>query len=531
MKRITLLFAIVFLCTPLIIVANGQTEKVSANKVDFNEVGYPIVNEPLSLKIATEKHTLHGDFSEMTFFKEYQKKTGIEIEWIEIPQANHPEKINLLLASGDLPDIFLNGRGLTDSHIITYGPSGAFIPLEDLIEEYAPNITAFLNKYPDVKKSITAPDGHIYALPSLNEASALENRDNMFINKKWLDTLDLDVPTTIDEFYNVLKAFKEKDPNGNGIADEIPWSYLPNNGILGNVSYFGAFGVIDDVDNHLMVKDGKPLFVPASEEYKEGLKFLQRLYSEGLLDEEVYTQSRKELIAKGQTEDTSLGVFSIWLDENMVGVEKARRDYVMLPPLDGPGDDTYWAWTPWNFIGRNKFIITSTNRYPEISIRWADWFFTETGSWEAVAGPFGVTIEKDENGIINRLPSPEGMTDDEFAFFNSPNYVVPSVFTKEMLSNSPQPISRQRKADRHAVYSKYFPDEYYPRGYFSEEQSKILDIYLVDIHNFVEEMQAKWIVESDTNIDEEWNDYLDRLEKMGLSKIMNVYNDFYENFK
>ncbi|MGL1894346.1 MAG: extracellular solute-binding protein [Spirochaetaceae bacterium] len=531
MKRIMLLFAIVFVCTPLLLMATGQKEEASVKTGEFNAVGYPIVNDPVTLKIAVEKHTLHGNFSEMTFFKEYQEKTGVQIEWTEIPQANHAEKINLLLASGDLPDIFLNGRGLTDSHIVKYGPSGAFIPLEDLIEQYAPNISAFFKKYPDVKSSVTAPDGHIYALPAVDEFTEKENRDNMFINKKWLDKLGLEVPKTIQEFYEALKAFKEEDPNGNGKADEIPWSYLANNAVLGNNSFFGAYGVIDDVDNHLMVKNGKPLFVPASEEYKEGLKFLQKIYSEGLLDQETYTQSRKEFISKGKTADTTLGVFSIWLDENMVGAEKAKSDYVMLPPLDGPGDETYWAWSPWVFTGRNRFIITSANKNPEISIRWADWLFTEDGSWQAMKGTYGVVIEKDSDGMIQTLPVPEGMTADEFKFNHSPNYVAPLVLTREMYKNYPLPESRQRKLDRHAIYSQYFPEEYFPRGYFSEEQSKVLDIYLVDIHNYVQEMQAKWIVMSDTDIDVEWDNYLDRLEKMGLSKVMNVYDDYYKFFK
>ena len=341
MKKSLFLLVISLLLAPTVLMATGQSEEAEAVNEVFNTEGYPIVNEPVTLKVAVEKHTLHGNFDDMTFFKNYEEKTGVKIEWVEIPQANHVEKVNLLLASRDLPDIFLNGKGLTDSHIVKYGLAGAFVPLEDLIEQFAPNITAFFEAYPDVKGAITAPDGHIYSLPALDEFTEKENKDNMFINKKWLDTLGLEVPTTTEEFYQVLKAFKEGDPNGNGVADEIPWSYLNDHTVLGNMSYFGAFGVVDDTENHLMIKDSKPLFVPTSDGYKEGLKLLQKLYSEGLLDQETYTQSRKEFISKGKTEDTTLGVFSIWLDENMVGAEKAKSDYVMLPPLDGPGDETY----------------------------------------------------------------------------------------------------------------------------------------------------------------------------------------------
>ena len=519
------------LISAVLLLIVGCSKKDVNQKSVFNPEGYPIVNEPVTLKIAVEKHVLHGNFSEMSFFKNYEEMTGVHIDWIEIPQANHKEKVNLLLASQDLPDIFLGGKGLTDRHIIKYGPAGAFIPLEGLIAEYAPNITAFLNKYPDVRKAITAPDGHIYSLPAFDEFTEKENRDNMFINKKWLDAVGLDVPKTTEDFYNALKAFKEQDPNGNGLADEIPWSFLANNAVLGNMSFFGAFGVIDDPENHLMVKDGKPVFVPATDGYREGLKFLQRLYSENLLDRETYTQSRKELLSKGKTDETTLGVFSIWLDENMVGAEKAKSDYVMLPPLDGPGDETYWAWSPWTFLGRNRFVITSADEYPEISIRWADWLFTEDGSWQAMYGPYGVCIEKDAAGDITTITPPDGMTEDEFKFFNSPVYVVPQALTREMYTHYSLPESRQRKLARHAVYSKYFPKEYFPRGYYSQDQIRVLDTYVTDINNYVEEMQAKWVVNADIDIDAVWDDYLERLEKMGLSEVMTVYGDFYNTFK
>ncbi len=74
------------------------------------------------------------------------------------------------------------------------------------------------------KDLITAPDGNIYALPQVNECYHCMYQQRMWIYKPWLDKLGLKMPTTTDEFYEVLKAFKTKDPNGNGKADEIPLS-------------------------------------------------------------------------------------------------------------------------------------------------------------------------------------------------------------------------------------------------------------------------------------------------------------------
>ena len=120
-----------------------------------------------------------------------------------------------------------------------------------------------------------------------------ENPDNLFINKKWLDKLGLEMPTTTDEFYQVLKAFKNGDPNGNGKADEIPFSFLGNYANVDINSLFGSWGVIDRPE-HVMIKDGEVLFTPAEDGYKQGLVFFRKLYAEGLIDGEAFTHNMQQ---------------------------------------------------------------------------------------------------------------------------------------------------------------------------------------------------------------------------------------------
>ncbi|WP_322176499.1 extracellular solute-binding protein [Acutalibacter caecimuris] len=193
----------------------------AAEDANFNATGYPIVNEPVTLTFLYVKGAGLRDLNENSMFQEMEKVTNVHIDWQYAGDADWGEQKSLLLAGGDLPDVFFGNNSLGDVDILTN--LDLFVPLEDYIEEYCPNIKAAYEAEPIMRKLITQPDGHIYTL-----SSKLPLRpkacDVPYINQKWLDNLGLEMPTTVDEWYNVLKAFKEQDANGNGdLNDEIPF--------------------------------------------------------------------------------------------------------------------------------------------------------------------------------------------------------------------------------------------------------------------------------------------------------------------
>ena len=110
---------------------------------------------------------------------------------------------------------------MPDAMILDYGTQGVLVPLEDMIPTYAPNVALLMQQKPAFKSLITAPDGHIYALATGAAAPWSDISWHLHINNDWLERLGLEMPTTTDEFYEVLLAFKNSDPNGNGDADEI----------------------------------------------------------------------------------------------------------------------------------------------------------------------------------------------------------------------------------------------------------------------------------------------------------------------
>src|SRR5690606_435265 len=128
----------------------------------------------------------------------------------------------LAFATGDLPDIFLSGLTAADEQV--FGPQGLLLPLNDLMEQYAPKAVELFDMYENTRKTFTFEDGSIYVSPYFIGATRDYFASNTHFNKPWLDNLGLPMPANLDELYTVLKAFKEQDPNGNGIQDEIPLS-------------------------------------------------------------------------------------------------------------------------------------------------------------------------------------------------------------------------------------------------------------------------------------------------------------------
>ena len=203
----------------------GQGEPATAaEEGSFNPAGFPIVDNKITLKMMGSRAPYQAEWSKMDVFIAYEEMTNIHIEWDTVEHQARNERKNLVFASGDLPDVFI-AMSLTPKEELTYGSQGLLLPLEDLIEEYAPETKGLFARYPEVEKAFTVPEGHIYSIPKVN---ALERASSFkyFINELWLEKLGLEYPTTYDGFYQVLKAFKERDPNENGKADEIPYSLL-----------------------------------------------------------------------------------------------------------------------------------------------------------------------------------------------------------------------------------------------------------------------------------------------------------------
>ena len=177
----------------------------------------------MDLTVFAAKPATVEDLDTNLFTKELEELTNVHITWQTCTEDGLDEKRNILFASGDYPDVLLSA-GITKEEQMMYGEQGVLIPLNDLIDKYSVEFKKLLEEIDWLRPAITAPDGNIYALPQINEAYHVTMGQKLWINTTWLEKLNLDMPTTTEEFEEVLKAFKTQDPNGNGVADEIPLS-------------------------------------------------------------------------------------------------------------------------------------------------------------------------------------------------------------------------------------------------------------------------------------------------------------------
>jgi putative aldouronate transport system substrate-binding protein len=507
---------------------------------NFNASGFPIVKDKITMKLMGSKAPGQVPWDQMTFFQDLEKRTNIHFEFDTPPNEAYQEKLNLAFATGSLPDV-LFGASLTIDKEVTYGQQKLLIPLEGLIDKYAPNLQKVLAGYPGLKQSITAPDGHIYALPRIEVRPDIPNTEahtsypRMWINSKWLKQLGLSMPTTTEELAAVLKAFKEKDPNGNKKADEIPLTAykMDIRGVVMN--WFGFAGT----DNKLVdVKSDKVRFAPIEAEYKAYLTYMNKLNRDGLLDLESYTQTPQQRKAKGN--QGQLGLFSSLAPFQLVG-NNLDADYDILLPLTSEVNKERITSETSAFT-RGAFAITKANKNPEATMRFVDFLYTDEGSDLGQFGLEGVNWKFNDDKSARIFIGPEGSqnkTSQELRAMATPDAGTAIPRNQSKLGADLAKIENEAKSKTanptryhtRAEYPKLIPfaRKVYPQLYFTLDEQKEINVLQSDILTYVEQMEAKFITGSEP-IDK-FADFVGTLKKMNVDRYVKIHQDAYDRWK
>lgn len=488
---------------------------------NFNPTGLPIVDEKITLKMMGSQHPAQGDWSKMEVMQYLEEKTNIHMDITTIPDEGYTEKKNLAFASGDLPDLFFRAKFTIQDEELYGTAQGLLMPMNELIEEYAPNLNKRLEEKPDANKAITALDDNIYALPYIYSTSTMA--DVRWINTKWLEDIDMDMPETVDDLYEILKAFKEQDPNKNGERDEIPMSMTS----LDQVSHYllPAFGIIGD---RWSIKDDKTIYTPLEDEYKEYILYMKKLYSEGLLDQEIFSHTLDQVQAK--IKSNRVGVFHDTLAT--VEDDKERGNHYVLPPLTSHvNNEKMTSDIPGVVTG--TFAITHENKYPEATIRWVDLFYADHPD-EAIEGISGLTVDKGWEGIYweytneekteeRSLPKPENWSKHEdytpFGAGGVPRYI--SSWTKKKADDevpNPTAIKQDGSEENYFPYMKHAGYPSHVR--FTDEEAQRLTVIDADLETYVDQMEAKFIVGEEPI--EKWDEFINRIKNIGIDEALNI---------
>ncbi len=483
-------------------------------------------DEPVKLHAIASLHASTLDLETLPIYQEIAEIANVDIDW-EYYRTDWNSKKNLILAGGDLPDFFFGGGTLTPNDIQMN--KEYFIPLEDLIRENAPHIQAMLDEYPLTVSATTFPDGHMYSLPHYVPAKPAFNAA-LCINTKWLEKLNLKMPTTIEELTEVARHFVNDDPNGNGLKDEIGFEFAElNSSNFGARAFIGAFGVYDGIDDWLSVHDGTVVYNPATEGFKAWVSWLHQLHEEGLVDSEMLTQDFDQYKAKARRGGSTAicGILSSYELSQLQSDEYG----ILLPPVGPDGSQHLGSKSVTGRTGNLCCLtITTACKDPAAVIRWADQFYTAEYGIQACYGAYGVSLQKNEDGSIIRI-APEGQTVDNWTWTNSMNgnYVgfVPKEVEEKLVFDDQWYQRGVGKFDFEKAYLPYMDESHnYPKLILDTDDAVEVTMINTDLQSLWQSFAAKWITEG--GIDEEWDSYLNELNRAGLERYLEIYQDAYE---
>ncbi len=354
----------------------------------------PIVKEPLTVSYwaATNANVAATmkSFGDIACHKELEKRTGIHFEFQHPPLNQERDQFNLVMASGKYPDV-IEFNWLTGAvgGPAKYIKDGVILRLNDLIDQYAPNLKKVLTDRPDIRRMIITDEGDIYCFPFLRLDPILCVSEGMAIRADWLDKLGLKVPTTIEEWYTVLKAFKEKDPNGNGKADEIPlntWKSR-NRGAFERFAFVGAWGVGmggGPADVAFYQDKGVVKYAPLQPEFKEFLKAMAQWYKEGLFDPDIFTTDQKAMDAKVTNNQLGAAALSggsgIGKYMGLMTPKDSKFKLVGAPyPTLKPGEKPQWGTRTFPYYGDGSVAITSSNKHIVETVKVLDYGYSREG--------------------------------------------------------------------------------------------------------------------------------------------------------
>lgn len=519
-KSVMVLFVLVVLLGCL--TAAGTKEAAVTAPVapssNLNVSGFPIVAEPVTLKVFGVRDQNTAEWKNVKMLGEYQKLSNVVMDYQEVPTQGYDEKKSLLFASNDLPDVFVRAQ-LTKVEIAKYGmESGQLIPLNDLLRQYAPNFMALMAKYPTILASITSADGNIYALPELDLSNTGRMGFKQWINKEWLAKLGLKAPTTTDELITVLRAFRDKDPNGNGQKDEIPLGIREASSIyvLG-----GAFGLEYQMKDTINIENGKIHFWLKDAKFKSYLQFLNQLYEEKLLWKDYYKRDLPSW--RSNLSNALFGAFYMPYSDVFLKVESQFTGYT---PIKGPYGDQVWSDANSGVLAVGAFAISNICKSPEVAMRWVDYFYSEEGSLFFRYGIEGQTYKLDANGkpvfMDSILKDPKGF----MTALGQVNLVPGGGFPQVITNDTDGVVASALTKEVSAMMVPYLPKAVYLQPSFTQEESEQYVAIVQDLYKYRDEAVTKFIL-GEWKFDK-WDEYCATVDKIGLARLEKLYQQAFD---
>ena len=510
-----------------------------------DEYQFPLEKQEVLTGLTNFPAGTESEPNNRTIFKRLEEKTNVHIEWRTIQSDQWGEKIALEMANfKSLPDFVFNA-GFNSTDLLKYGKQGVIIALEDYIDTCMPNLQAVFEQAPEYRTMCTDENGHIWALPWIEqlgyEKTAIQTVGDMsFINTAWLEFLGLEMPTTVDEFEEVLIAFRDNaaslKEHFNIDGDVIPMSCIMNDGDQDPAILINGFGEgygDPDRGRHIAVTDeGKVICVANTEGFKKGIAWLHKLYEEGLIDPEAFTQEWSTYVAKGKA--GRYGVLFSWDVANIATLE----GWAPLPALTADVRNI----TPQNGsftsgFDRGRCVVTAAAKNPELVCAWLDQMYDPMQSPQNNWGTYGEDDEFDifvmgENDkgepMLKHAPlegaSPVEVREAESV--NGPLAILDSYYGVYVTC----PDDAQYRLDW--IKDIYTPDMHgkyvYPNVLMNTEDTKTVSDLQADITTRINTAKSAWVMNGFTDAD--WDQLQSDLAAYRLDEYLAIHQKYLDAY-
>lgn len=524
---------------------SSADDKAAAAVVVDGPVDFPLAETVTLTGTTSYPAGSESEPNNRTIFKRLEEATNVHIEWTAIQSDQWGDKITLTMSNPKTLTDFIFSADFSDSNLLRYADQGVIIALEDYIDNNMPNLKAVFDKYPEYRTMCTDTEGHIWGLPWIEQLgankTAIQTVGNMsFINTKWLNFLGLSMPTTVDEFEQVLMAFRD---NAAALQSEfgiegsiIPMSCIVNDGdqdpgIL--INGFGeGYGDMDKGRHIAVTNDRKVICAATQEGFKKGVEWLHQLYAEGLIDPECFTQEWSTYVSKGKA-----GRYGVCFSWDVANVDNLT-DWEPLPALTADVTNI----TPQNGsftsgFNRGRCVVTAKAANPALVCAWLDQMYDPMQSPQNNWGTYG---EEDEFDIFEMSTNADGepmlkhaplgdaspVEVREAECVGGPLAVLDEYYDVYVTC----PDDAQYRLDWiEQIYTPDMNNDYvYPNVFMSIEDTTQVSNLEADISTYINTCKADWIMNGMAS--GSWEEYLTKLEAYGLSDylaIMQKYLDAY----
>ncbi|HZX05903.1 ABC transporter substrate-binding protein [Kribbella sp.] len=531
--------------------SGGGSSKDPASKPLPTITGNPAVTLNVFAPQSADWNLATNDFTKLV-----QQKFNITIKWqnTTFDGGAAKEKRQISLASGDYPDLYLLIPWVdqfSQVDLLKLANQGVLVPLNQLIDQYAPNIKKALDSTPEWKAMATAPDGKIYGMPQWVDCFHCSYQDKLWMNSAWLKKLGLQQPKTTEDLRKVLEAFKTQDPNGNGKADEIPLSASVGNNLI---PYFMDAFIYDPQGagasnaSTLVLNNGKVDLQANKDGWREGLRYINSLYKEGLIDKGAFTQNGDALSQQGnRAGSVVLGSATVLHPGQFVNTGSADgrdKQYDAVPPLTGPKGANYTGYTFPSVPGATFVLTSKASPEQQIqAIKLLDYIFTDQGQ---INGQFGM------EGKAWTKPGPGDVALDK-AMKPTFKQITQKPGSKPLNSGwgaLAQYNNTAKFRNSEVIGTDIYSQAGYERKLFEatklyaghEDKAQIYPFWKVwidptlasevatlqtNIENYVQQNALQFITGS-KNLDTDWDAYVKGLDSLGLKRYLQIQQNAYD---